>query len=466
MARKRVASEPFSNRAFLQRTHDAVFLLNRKRRLRFANSAWEQLTGQSFEDAYDLYCTRHKSASPLAQTLAPPPEVMAGAAARVRRPVPKARTAPPWWDIAFLPLAGPDGLYGIIGRISLVGAAAVVKDRPLPPELSQLRQKLPDRFGFEQLQSDVPECERVVEQVRLACQHRVPVIIVGEAGTGKERVARTIHHQGITAEQGFVALNCAGLPGGNQAALLLGDAALGKSDSVGTVYLRDPAQMPRELQARLAEWLHDRPTTGPRIIAGFRLDPLEEVAAGKVLPELRLLLSVQTIALPPLRDRLDDLPRLSTAISERSRAAGGAGGAGLSPEALDVLRGYPWPGNLRELEAVLESAMAEAKGGAIEPAHLPEAVRRAVSRVRALAVTATPAEHAKLKLDQVLESVERRLIVRALAKAKGDKTAAAEALGIWRETLLRRLRSLKISESDWRGGGREITEHTEQTDKN
>src|SRR3954468_7938808 len=130
-------SETFHTRAFLQRARDPVFVLNRKRRLRFANAAWEQLTGQSLADAYDLYCTRTAD-TPLARALAPPPEVMAGGQGRVRRPPPKARVGPPWWDIAYLPLAGEGGLFGILGRIPVVATAPAAKPRPLPDGLLQL----------------------------------------------------------------------------------------------------------------------------------------------------------------------------------------------------------------------------------------------------------------------------------------------------------------------------------------
>src|SRR5262249_35166922 len=205
------------------------------------------------------------------------------------------------------------------------------------------------------------------------------------------------------------------------------------------------------LQCRLAEWLHDRPANGPRIVAGFRLDPAEEVATGQLLADLRLLLSVQSIIVPPLRQRLGDLPRLATAFFERSKKTGGTGGSGFSPEAFDILRAYPWPGNMREFESALESAAARAKGEMIEPAHLPEAIRATVGRLKSVAASATPSPLARIKLADVLEGVERRLIVQALTKAKGDKTQAADALGLWRETLLRRLRALKISDGDWRG---------------
>src|SRR5258708_4389066 len=254
MAKRPASGDPFHTRAFLQRARDPVFLLNRKRRLRFVNAAWEQLAGQSLEDAYDLYCTRNADA-PLARILAPPPEVLAGGLARIRRMPPKAKFGPPWWEIAFLPLSGPDGLFGIIGRIRVVGTAPASKIRPLPEALLQLRHRLPDRYRLDSLVSDVPICEQLLQQVRLAAQHRMPLVLIGETGTGKRWLARVIHHHGVTADQSFGAIDCLGLPLSASTALLFGDAGLGRPERTGTGYLRDPAALPRDIQAKLADWL-------------------------------------------------------------------------------------------------------------------------------------------------------------------------------------------------------------------
>src|SRR6516165_11009298 len=94
--------DEFNSRALLQRSRDALFVLNRQRRLRFANAAWEKLTGKSLEDHYGLNCAQ-RAADPLARALFPPPEVLAGCVARARRPAPPARVGPPWWDLVFLP---------------------------------------------------------------------------------------------------------------------------------------------------------------------------------------------------------------------------------------------------------------------------------------------------------------------------------------------------------------------------
>jgi transcriptional regulator with PAS, ATPase and Fis domain len=451
MAKKKTSStDEFQTRTFLQRVGDPVFLLNRKRRLRFANAAFEQLAGQSLEDAYDLYCTRNAE-SRLARTLAPPAEVLAGSPARVRRSPPKAKFGPPWWDIAFLPLSGTDGLFGIIGRVRVVGPATGVRGRPLPEGLLQLRHRLPERYRLDSLISDVPACEQLLQQVRLAAQHRMPVTLVGELGTGKRWLARVIHHCGVTAEQSLVAVDCGGLPASAVGNLLFGEAGLGRPDRTGTVYLDDPTRLARDLQTRLADWLRERPTDGPRVAAGFASEPntLEEDV---LVPRLRLGLTVQTIRVPPLRERIDDLPRLAGLFLERAVTTGAPACPGIAAESLELLREYRWPGNLRELDAAINGAARRANGATIELAHWPEAIRQTVARQKVVAATPGAQTDATVPLDTLLEHVERRMIVLAMRKAKGLQAEAAQYLGIWPPRLSRRLQKLQIRDDEWRTG--------------
>jgi transcriptional regulator with PAS, ATPase and Fis domain len=448
MPKRTAHSDEFQTRSFLQRTRDPVFLLNRKRRLRFGNAAWEHLTGQSLEDAYDLYCTRNAE-SRLARALAPPPEVLTGNPVRIRRTPPKAKFGPPWWEIAFLPLIGQDGLFGIIGRIRVIGSATTVKGRPLPDNLLQLRHRLPERYSLDSLVSDVPTCERLLQQVRLASQHRMPLMLVGESGTGKRWLARVIHHRGATAEQSFLGVDCGGLPPMVINGLIFGDAGLGRPERTGTVYLRDPSHLPQEIQSRLAAWIRERPAEGPRIVAGFRTDP---IAASGLLPQLHLALSVQTIAVPPLRERAGDIPRLAGLFLDRAALAGAPPSPGFTPESFELMREYPWPGNLREFDAAIDGAARRANGATIEPAHFSEAIRRFMARQKAVAQSPGVRAEAVVPLDTLLEHVERRLIVLAMRKSKGLQSEAAEYLGIWRARLSRRLQALHIRDEEWRTG--------------
>src|SRR5690349_11060265 len=117
MAKRPPSPEPFSHRALFDRACDPVFVLNQRRRLRYANTAFEELVKQSLDELYNLPCVRDRRAPPLGQGLAPPPEVLAGLPAVARRPPPPARVGPPWWDIAYFPLRGENGLLAIVGRI-------------------------------------------------------------------------------------------------------------------------------------------------------------------------------------------------------------------------------------------------------------------------------------------------------------------------------------------------------------
>jgi DNA-binding NtrC family response regulator len=260
---------------------------------------------------------------------------------------------------------------------------------------------------------------------------------VGEAGTGKETLARVSHYRSPARERAFAALDCARLPAAVIARLLFG------APGVGAVYLREPACLPRELQLRLCEWLtlESGAGTGPRIFAGSRTALAEEVRSGRLLEELACALGTLVLEVPPLRQRRDDLPRLVERLLERAgqRDEQPAGAVGLTPAAWEVLRAYSWPGNLRELYAVLGTARARVSGSPprIDAADLPAALRREQ--------TPGGSPERPLPLLALLEQVERRLIELALRRARGNKTRAAELLSIWRPRLLRRLEALGIA---------------------
>jgi DNA-binding NtrC family response regulator len=284
---------------------------------------------------------------------------------------------------------------------------------------------------------------RLAEQVRLAARVRVPVLLVGEPGTGKETLARLIHSLSAEREGAFAALDCARLPPSALARVLLG-----QTGPLGAVYLREPARLPRDLQVRLCEWvdpgaLPEGGATPPRLLAGTTA-PLEaEVKAGRVVEDLACALGTLVLEVPPLRQRRDDLPRLVEALL--GRCEGGAGpSAGLTPSAWEVIRAHDWPGNLSELHAVRSDARARAKGERIDVGGLPAPLRLAQQVGQA---PARPPDR-PLQLDQVLEQVERRLIELALRRAGGHKTRAAELLSIWRPRLQRRLEALGMASGE------------------
>lgn len=417
---------------FFQRSTDALFVLNRQRRLLWVNSAWEQLTGMDRAAARGLACRVRRAPPPedaldlwLARTLAPPPEVCSGQPGRVRRMIHLGDVSHRW-DVDFFPFRDEAGVLGILGRITPLPADDANRRSPLVEALANLAARVRDQHGMASL-GEAASVQRLLAQVRLATQTRLPVTIHGEAGCGKEWIARVIHSQ--SAVRGpFAALDCRRLPPVALAAALFEGGRLVRR--AGTLFLREPGCLPRDFQAVLSTWLTAAGFEAPRVLVGCRTLPDEDVRAGRLTEELAAALTVLVVEVPPLRQRLGDLVGLIERMLERF-----GGGVVLSREALAVLTGHRWPGNLRELENVLTEARKHAIDGRIEVRHLPMYLR--MGREPAL-------ESRSLRLDDLLEKVERQLIVLALQQSKGKAVDAARLLGILPPRLFRRIKALKI----------------------
>ena len=417
-------------RAFFRDSRTPVFVLGKGKRLRFANPAWEHLTGATLADALGLVCGTRRNSTPLAAALAPPPEALAGTPVTVRRPAPPLRTGPPWWDVTFTPLAGDDGLLGLVGAIAVVGEAVKAEARKIPANVTAVREAHAGYFTADLLAGVSPAAERFASRVRLAAQTTAPAWLVGEPGSGKETAARVIHHTGTQREKMFVALDGGGLQPYLIESLLFGHGGLGlaASDRVGTLFLKEPAALPRDLQEKLLDVFLEAKPGALRMICASARPAAEDVASGRLLPDFDTTLGVLELRVPPLRDRLDDLPRVASRLTPRP----------LDPAAVEVLKSHPWPGNVRELAGVLADAGGDA--GPILRDHLPREMR-----VRAT-LDPNPPPGPPTKLDAMLEAVEKRMIRLALARHKGNATKAAEWLGIWRTRILRRIEALGLGE--------------------
>jgi len=467
---RRLAKE-FRWQAFFQHCAEPVFVLDRRGRLLFVNRAWETLTGMAKEEAHVLACRRPRPVSAndsaeeiLAHALTPPPEVRRGNGGRVRRLLPRQdrRDAGQagWWEVEFLPLLqeGEQGGHLIVGRIRPIHTVERIRDNPLSEKLVNLRQSRVERFGLDAWTSSLPVMRRLVEQVRLASQVATPVLLVGEAGTGKQTLARTIHYLSARREGACAVLDCQYLPPSAISKVLFGQ------EGVAAVYLREPAYLPRDVQLLLCERI--APTGGtpvppnggpgmeeammPRILAGCTQPLAQAVRSGRMLDELACALSTLVLEVPPLRDRLADLPTLVERLLPR--ACAGRSGTGVSPvgvtsltaDVWTLLRGYSWPGNVRELYNVLRTACAHARGEQLRVSDLPAELRRAIQREQ------TPPRpiDKSLPLQHLLEEAERRLIQLALQRAGGRKAGAARLLGIPRPRLYRRMVSLGIADTE------------------
>jgi transcriptional regulator with PAS, ATPase and Fis domain len=424
--------------SLFQHSADPVFLLSRRRQIRYVNRSWESLTGKPAEAVRGLYCLPRKKKGPLPlrallQALAPSPEVMGSRPTTIRRPAPPARLGPPWWDVTFLPLRDANGLTGIIGFIKVVGTAGETPHGTgLSEALVALRQQTAAHYSFDLLQSDSPAMQRVQAQARLAATTKAPVWITGEAGTGKETLARVVHFQGVARDQTFLALECSCLQPFLIRNMLFGHAGQA-GPRLGAIYLKEPALLPRDLQTEILEWVEEQDDP-PRIVVGSRDLNGDDLRAGRLTAEFHSTFNVLEIRLPALRDRLDDLPRLAQAFL-RQEFSESQVVPEIAPAALDLMLRHQWSGNLRELRILLSEALTASAGNAIQPGHLPLELR---------APPAKPAAKAAPALDAVLEQMERNMIRLALRKSKGNSTKAAGRLGISRTRLLRRIEALKI----------------------
>lgn len=404
--------------------------MSASRRLRYANPAWEELTGRPLAKLRGMRVSARRSASPLGQALAAPPEVWAGRPAQVRRAVPPAEAGPPWWDITFVPLPGNGRPFGVLGFVTKVGEK-VRKAEQVPAKVADLRKQHAAAFSFELFAGPSPASQRLLTQIRLAAQTTVPLWVIGEAGSGKETLARVVHHNGPTRERLFFALDCTAVQPGLIEGLLFGKGGLAGTAHLGTVYLKHPAALNRDLQDRLAQWF--TAPAAPRLICGSRLAALDEVAAGRLVAPFHTALAVLELRIPPLRDRLDDLPRLVETLLARLDTE-----RLVADEVWPEFRAHNWPGNVRELAEVLASAAAKAPDVVIEPAHLPRYIKEA-KLCLGMAPLASPRP-----LTELLDAVEKRMIELALRQAGPSQSATAERLGWSRAMLIRRMKALGI----------------------
>jgi DNA-binding NtrC family response regulator len=300
------------------------------------------------------------------------------------------------------------------------------------------------------------QINRVREQISRASKGDYPVLILGETGTGKEMVAQAIHSSGPRSRCPFVPIDCATLTpslieselfGHEKGAFtdaIRGKAGLFEAAQTGTVFLDEIGELPRHLQSKLLRVLQQgevrrigstlQKKLNVRIIAATNRDLTTEVEAGNFRADLFYRLSVVNIDLPPLRERTADLPLLVGAFLEKFGSKERQI-TYISPGVWPKLSGHHWPGNIRELENVIERAMALGSGPVLEDDQV--VVRHG-----------NPAIAPTIRFDDVLslDALGKRTILRALGETNGDKLSAAHLLGIGKTTLYRKLHEYHFRE--------------------
>jgi two-component system, NtrC family, response regulator PilR len=310
--------------------------------------------------------------------------------------------------------------------------------------------------------------EQLRGMIARVARSQAPVHISGESGTGKELVARLIHMSGPRADGPFIAVNCGAIPGelmeselfGHKRGSFTGAVAdkqgLIETAEGGTLFLDEVADLPLHMQVKLLRVIQEktlRPVGGNsevpvdvRLLSATHKDLAEQVALGQFREDLFYRINVIEIRVPALRERAEDIPELADQILRRfSRRSGGAP-AEISPEAMALLLEHDYPGNVRELENVLERAVTLSADGQIRPVdiHLRSVVRSEAHPPTAPVTVASPTASPEGALGSQLEEIERDAIVKALEKTRYNKTAAAQLLGMSFRALRYRIKKLGI----------------------
>jgi DNA-binding NtrC family response regulator len=432
-----------------------IYLLDGDRRIVFCNQAllsWVGCAGGDLEGRISNYHTGSEVADldAMAAGLAPPPATPGSdLTAIVACPGPEGRLRRR--RARFVPL-GTEAEHPP-ALMALVDAADLPEAEPSPPagaepEAAWLHERIRSfhrraaaRLGIDRLLGDSLLMRRVRAQVATAAASAASVWIVGPPGSGRQRTAEAIHYGADGAVGSLIPLDCAVLSGDLVISTVQALAARRPSaerPAGSTLLLADVDLLASDVQTSLAQALCGR-ALPLRLIATAR-QPLEELLKpGSFRRDLGLTLSTISIQLPPLSERREDLPLVAQLFLEEVNARGGKQLAGFTPEALDALDAYPWPGNLDELAAMVAAAHQRAGGPQIAVADLPDQIHLAAD---AAARPRKPEE--TIVLDEFLARVQRELIQRALRRAKGNKTRAARLLGMTRPRLYRRMVQLGL----------------------
>jgi two-component system, NtrC family, response regulator HydG len=352
------------------------------------------------------------------------------------------------------------GLEARHARLSLVRAEA---------EVEALRSDAHTSYGFGELVGRSPSMKAVFQLVGKVASRDVPVHIHGESGTGKELVARALHMHSLRKDKAFVKVNCGALTEtlleselfGHEKGAFTGaiKRKLGRFELAheGTLFLDEVGDMSPGLQVKLLRVLqeHELERVGGeetvkvdvRVISATHRDLKAEVQAGRFREDLYYRMHVVACEVPPLREHREDIPLLVQHFIEKQGPRLNAGITSISPEALARLCDYAWPGNVRELQNAVDQSLVFAEGTRIEVEALPPVFRQASSK------NLLPIPTGDRSLPEVLEDLERQLILRAYEETKGIKTETARKLGIKTSALYYKLEKYGIGVIAGREGG-------------
>jgi PAS domain S-box-containing protein len=448
--------------AILNSITDGVFTVDAEWRISFFNRAAERITGVPRDRAVGRRCSEVfrasicESACALRQTLASGTPVVNKVVFIVAA---NGQQIPISVSTAVLRDAS--------GRV--IGGAETFRDLT---QVEELRKALNSRYTFGDLVGRSPAMRAIVEMLPVLAAHDTTVLIEGASGTGKELVARAIHDLSPRRRRRFVAVNCGALPETLLESELFGYRAGAFTDARrnkpgrfalaegGTLFLDEIGDVPLAMQAKLLRVLQERefePLGGVdpvkanvRVLSATNRNLAALVKEGKFRQDLFYRINVFRVALPALRDRREDIPLLVDHLVAKIARLRGKDLIGVSDEALRILLEYDYPGNVRELENVIEHAAVLCRGAIIQVRALPAYVRSGLETVE------PRDDQLSLKAPAVgagLRGLETILIENALRRHHGNRAAAARALGIDPSTVFRRIKATGIDVPP-RGGRR------------
>jgi hypothetical protein len=339
-----------------------------------------------------------------------------------------------------------------------------LKSRTLEAEVQHLHERLDEKFRVEGIVGTSAKLQAVIDRMKLVAPSRATILIEGESGTGKELIAQAVHQASPRARGPFVAVHCAALSENLLESELFGhergaftgatERRIGRFESAagGTLFLDEIGEISASTQVKLLRFLETKSIErvggskplelDVRLVAATNRDLEREVKQGRFREDLFFRLNVVRLVMPPLRERADDIPLLLAHYLRHFSEENGVPTLTVEPGALRVLQAYAWPGNIRELRNFCENAVVLRRGGSLTEYDLepkfrapPATPAPAALPSGAGAGASAPATGASLSV----EENEKHLLREALLKARGNRTKAAELMGISRRTLHRKI---------------------------
>ncbi len=329
----------------------------------------------------------------------------------------------------------------------------------------ELESLLEIRDGFEGLVGSSPQMQRVFELIDGVAYSSSTVLIQGESGTGKELVARAIHHRSPRRAQSFVAINCSALTDtlleselfGHEKGSFTGAVStkrgLFESASSGSIFLDEIGQVPQQTQVKMLRVLqegelkrvggNETRKVDVRVIAATNVNLAKAVRLGEFREDLFYRLNVITIELPPLRERIDDIPLLALHFLRKYNGRTGKTLDGIEPGAMEALENYTWPGNVRELENVIERAVVLGRGSEVELRDMPETLRGYLPARRENGSPLADRPYTQAK-EIALGEFERKYLTELLIGTGGNVTQAARLAGMDRSNFRRVMKRREI----------------------